>query len=356
MELDDFKKKELVAISIFIGLIIFFLFDFEWVIPLDSPVNIGTTPVTSIPILPVLMSFFLLIPLYWWAYHKPHDLEHFQTEELKSIMKVFLLIFTIIMVFRTIVLLRYGLPLEKTPMIFFIGLQILYVECYYLSDFGYHMDRIWRNIVFTFILLGIIGGLLIGILGGIVLILSFVGIIDLNVLLGVSISINWYVMASFPFQLICVAVSEELLFRGYFYTKLRATNLGYMKSILISSIFFGLFHVCWYISPFDPWFISDPEQMVFHVGYTFIFGICMCIIFERTKSLVAPLIIHGLGNSVGGAVSTHSILDIFGIPTIPLYAEIWLIGLAMTIIIPLFFVFVIFLLPRLTKWIGVEAE
>ncbi|MHA1377504.1 MAG: lysostaphin resistance A-like protein [Candidatus Helarchaeota archaeon] len=354
MEISSFRKKEILSIGIFIGLIVFFLFDFGWVIPLDKPVSIGTTSISSIPILPVLMSFILLIPLYFWAYHSPHkNLQHYLAEELKSIIKVFLLIFTVIMIFRTIVLLRYGLPLEKTPMIFFIGIQILYVECYYMSDFGFHMDKIWRQIFFTFLLLGIIGVLFICIEGPIILGLSLVGILDLNSLLNMSISINWYVIASFPFQLICVGVSEELLFRGYFYTKLRSTNIGYIKSILVSSVFFGLFHVCWYISPYDPWFISDAYQMVFHVTYTFIFGICMCIIFERTKSLVAPIIIHGLSNSVGGAVATHTLFDL---PIMSLYAEIWLIGLTMIFIIPLFFIFVIYLLPRITKFVGVESK
>ena len=104
--------------------------------------------------------------------------------------------------------------------------------------------------------------------------------------------------------------------------------------------------------------------MVSHVGFTFIFGICMCIIYERTRSLVTPLIIHGLANSVGSSISTpylfeFSLGDItFGIPIggITPGAEVWLIGLAAIAIIPMFFIFVIWILPRLTKWVGVEAN
>ncbi|NVM01254.1 MAG: CPBP family intramembrane metalloprotease [Candidatus Helarchaeota archaeon] len=354
------------VIIIFISLIIFFLFDFGWIIPPNPLVSIGTTPVNSIPILPVLNSFILLIFLYFWVYHIPHEeLKNYENEELKSIIKVFLLIFSIIMFFRTAVLLRYGLPYEKTPMIFFIGLQIIFVECYYLSNFGFHRDKIWKNIAFTFILLFIVGILFVGIIGIIVLGLSLIGMIDLNLLFGTPVSINLYGLASFPFQLICVGVSEELLFRGYFYTKLRSTNLGYIRSILVSSIFFGLFHVCWYISPQSPWFISDFEQMVYHVGFTFIFGVMMCIIFERTRSLVAPLIIHGLGNSLGSSISISNLFEFsfggitFGgisIGGLTPSAEIWLIILAASAIIPMFFIFVIWILPRITKWIGVETN
>lgn len=350
MKFDSFWKKEILVIGIFISLIVLFYNDFDLVIPLDTEVNIGTTPVKSIPILPLIFSFILLLPLYWWAYHRPHEgLKHYQKEDLKSIFKVFLLIYGIIMIFRTIILLKYGLPLEKTPMIFFIGLQIIFIEKYFLSDFGFHSNKLWKNIAFTFVLLFVIGFLLIAILGTIILGLSLTGILNLNTLFESSININLYVIASFPFQLICVAVSEELLFRGYFYTKLRSTNIGYVRSILISSIFFGLFHVCWYISPSSPWFISDINQMTFHVGYTFIFGVCMCIIYERTKSLIAPLIIHGLGNSFGGSITTSSL---FGMP---IYTEIWLIGFAVVVLIPMFFIFVIWILPCLTKWTGVEA-
>ncbi|MFX1449792.1 MAG: lysostaphin resistance A-like protein [Promethearchaeota archaeon] len=366
MELDSFRKKEIFVIGIFISLIILFLFDFGWFIPLDGSISVGATPITGIPILPTLLSFILLIPLYFWVYHRPHEgLKSYQSEDIKSIMKVFLLIFSIIMVFRTIILLRYGLPYEKTPMIFFIGLQIIFVECYYLKNFGFHMNKIWKNILFTFILLLIVGILLVGIFGSIIFGLLLFGMIDLNLLFQTPISINWYGIASFPFQLICVGVSEELFFRGYLYTKLRSSNLSYIRSILLSSIFFGLFHICWYISPTSPWFISDFEQIFYHVGYTFIFGVMMCIIFERTRSLVAPLIIHGLANSLGSSISisnpfefsfggiTFGGLSFGGLTPI---AELWLIGLATVAIIPIFFIFIIWILPRITKWIGVEAN
>ncbi len=345
----SFWKDQLIIIGFFIGLWALFFIDYGWNFPLDEPVAVGATPISAIPIIPVLLSFILLIPLYWWVYKRPRTLEHYEKQDLKSIILIFLLIFLIIMVFRTLILFRYGLPLEKTPMIFFVVLQIIFVEGFYLSDFGFHSNKLWRNIIFTFILLFIIGFLLIVILGAIILGLSFTGILDLDQILGTSITLNWYGFASFPFQLICVGISEELLFRGYFYTKLRS-NLGYVRSILISSIFFGLFHVAWYIDPNSPLFISDWGQMAFHVGYTFVFGACMCIIFERTKSLVCPLIIHGLMNSLAASIGTATAIEL------SLEAQIWLYGLAAGIIIPMFFVFIIYILPRLIRWIGVEAE
>ena len=350
MQQKSFWRDQFIIIGFFIGVwALFYFCDFGWYYPLDEPIQLGVTPVSAIPILPVLLSFILLLPLYWWVYKRPRTLEHYEKQDLKSVILVFLLLFIIIMIFRTLILLKYGLPLEKTPIIFLIVLQIIFVEGYYLKDFGFHSQKLWRNTGFTFVLLLVFGILIIAVLGCIVLILGVAGVLNLSDLFSTPITVNWYGLASFPFQLLCVGIAEELLFRGYFYTKLRS-NLGYITSILISSVLFGLFHVAWYIDPNAPLFISDWGAMASHVGSTFVFGVCMCIIFERTKSLIAPLIIHGLFNSVGAAFASVAAIEL------TLEAQIWLFSLAAVTIVPLFVVFVIHILPRLTKWIGVEAE
>lgn len=352
MKSNIFWKDQLIIVGFFIGIwAIFYFCDFGWYYPLDGSVAIGTTPISAVPIIPILLSFILLLPLYWWVYKRPRELEHYQKQDLKSIILVFLLIFVLIMIFRTFILLKYGLPLEKTPMIYLVVLQIIFVEGFYLTDFGFHSKKFWRNVLFTFVLILIVVIIILAILVPIVLGLSFSGLIDLTDLTSTPISINWYGLASFPFQLLCVGISEELLFRGFFYTKLRS-NIGYVSSILISSVFFGLFHVAWYIDPTAPFFISDWSQMAYHVGYTFVFGVIMCIIYERTKSLICPIIIHGLLNTVGAAFASAA-----GVAeALSFEAQVWLIGLAGGLLIPTFFIFIKWILPRLTKWVGVEAE
>ncbi|HUX98814.1 MAG TPA: hypothetical protein VMV49_04625, partial [Candidatus Deferrimicrobium sp.] len=190
MKAGSFWKDQLFILGIFIGIwAIFYFGDFGWNFPLDEPVAIGTTPIYAVPILPVLLSFILLIPLYWWVYKRPRNLEHYEKQDLKSILLIFLLIFIYIMIFRTIILLKYGLPLEKTPMIFFVVLQIIFVEGFYLSDFGFHANKFWRQVAFTFVLLVVIGFLIIAILGAIILGLAFAGILDLEALIGTPISV-----------------------------------------------------------------------------------------------------------------------------------------------------------------------
>ncbi|MFX1298874.1 MAG: hypothetical protein ACFFD2_28945, partial [Promethearchaeota archaeon] len=190
MKQNSFWKDQILIIGFFIGIWAIFFIDYGWDFPLDQPVAVGTTPISAIPIIPVLLSFILLLPLYWWVYKRPRDIEHYEKQDLKSIILVFLLIFIIIMIFRTLILLRYGLPLEKTPMIFFVVLQIIFVEGFYLSDFGFHSERFWRNVAFTFVLLVIFGLLIIAILGAIIVSLAFAGMLNLNELLGTPISIN----------------------------------------------------------------------------------------------------------------------------------------------------------------------
>ncbi|NVM54968.1 MAG: CPBP family intramembrane metalloprotease [Candidatus Helarchaeota archaeon] len=350
MRINSFWRDQLVVVGVFIGIwAIFYFCDFGWNFPLDEPVPVGASLISAIPIIPVLLSFILLIPLYWWVYKHPRKLEHYEKQDLKSIILVFLLIFVLIMIFRTLILLKYGLPLEKTPMLFLIVLQIIFLEGFYLSDFGFHSNKFWRQVGFTFALLSIVGLLVIVVFSAAVFSLALSGILDLSDLTSTPLSINWYGLASFPFQLLCVGISEELIFRGYFYTKLRS-NLGYIKSILISSIIFGLFHMAWYIDPNSPWFISDWSQMASHVGSTFIFGVCMCIIYERTQSLICPILIHGLFNSVGTAFASVTAIEI------SFEAQMWLYGLVGGLLVPVFFISVIWILPRLTKWVGVEAE
>ena len=141
MKQNSFWKDQLIVIGFFIGIwAIFYFCDFGLYFPLDEPVAIGTTPIYAVPIIPVLLSFILLLPLYWWVYKRPRKLEHYEKQDLKSIFLIFLLLFILIMIFRTLILLKYGLPLEKTPMIFLVVLQIIFLEGFYLSDFGFHSD------------------------------------------------------------------------------------------------------------------------------------------------------------------------------------------------------------------------
>lgn len=324
----------------------------NWLIPFDEASKIVINPITDIPLKVVLVSFFLLLPLFWWTYFLPRkELNIYKSEELKFIFLNFILLFTIIIIFRTVILIRYDLPLEKIPMIYLIVIQIVFVEHYHPSDFGFHLNKFKNNITFSVFLLVSIGFLLIIIIGAIVFVLSIVGVLDLNELFQISFSFNWSsLLYSLPYQLFFVGLSEELFFRGYFYTKLRSTNLGLVKSIFISSIFFGLFHISWYVSPSPPYFISNLNQMLFHIGYTSVFGIFMCIIYERTRSLITPIIIHGFANSLGASIILSHFVEI------TTQSLIWFLGLITIFGIPTIYILIFWIIPKLTKWTNLENK
>jgi len=85
------------------------------------------------------------------------------------------------------------------------------------------------------------------------------------------IFLNYCILAHF---------AEEIYFRGFVYTILRK-NLNMLLSVIICSILFALSHI-------DPWLIVP----------IFIFSIVLTLLFEYSKSLVAPIIIHLMFNIV----------------------------------------------------------
>ncbi len=79
---------------------------------------------------------------------------------------------------------------------------------------------------------------------------------------------------------IIVPILEELLFRGIVYKRLR----GYMKTeiaIVVSALFFGLFHL-----------------NVVQGLYAFIIGLLLAYVYEKYKSIWAPILFHIAANSV----------------------------------------------------------
>ena len=75
-------------------------------------------------------------------------------------------------------------------------------------------------------------------------------------------------------------VFEELLFRGLFQTMLRSFNVGAWRSIFLTSIVFAALH---------------PAM---HFPALLVLSVCMGYSYEKSGSLLRPIIIHLLFNSV----------------------------------------------------------
>lgn len=76
-------------------------------------------------------------------------------------------------------------------------------------------------------------------------------------------------------SVILAPVVEELLFRGVLFNRLNE-KMSLILAMLISSLLFGLFH---------------------GFGVTqFVFGLCMCVVYLKTRNIMVPIIIHIMSN------------------------------------------------------------
>ncbi len=71
---------------------------------------------------------------------------------------------------------------------------------------------------------------------------------------------------------------EELFFRGLIYNRIKGYN-DYIMASFLSSILFGLYHM-------------NLVQGI----YGFVMGMLMCLVYERYKSILAPIFMHILAN------------------------------------------------------------
>ena len=88
---------------------------------------------------------------------------------------------------------------------------------------------------------------------------------------------DWVYMTAF------VGLAEEMLFRGLIQRDLAAL-FGWKWGLFLSSYLFGVMHLTW----------RSPMELVF----TFLAGLGLGYLYHKTQSLVAPVVLHGIGNTV----------------------------------------------------------
>jgi len=92
----------------------------------------------------------------------------------------------------------------------------------------------------------------------------------------------------FVLQFIVVAVSEEIFFRAFLIKKFNR-KLKPIYSVLISSIFFTLYHI--------PPFIVPITTIITYFGYYFILGLLLSITYlSFNYSLIQNILAHGMFN------------------------------------------------------------
>ena len=99
-----------------------------------------------------------------------------------------------------------------------------------------------------------------------------------------------YLMRDLVYMVVFVGLGEELLFRGLVQRDI--TNLlGWKWGLLIASLMFMIMHLTWR---------SIPE-----LGFTLFAGLVFGYLYYRTRSLTAPIIAHGVGNTILVAVMPY---------------------------------------------------
>lgn len=95
------------------------------------------------------------------------------------------------------------------------------------------------------------------------------------------------------FYLFVVALSEELIFRGYLFTKLD-NELPTQFAIIISGIMWGSMHAFIPIILNGYPFIKSLNIILSEFGGGILFGGIFILIYKKSKSLIVPIMIHAI--------------------------------------------------------------
>ncbi len=107
------------------------------------------------------------------------------------------------------------------------------------------------------------------------------------------------ILGTLGFQLFLSGPSEEIVFRALPITLL-IFAFGNSKSIkgnitlevLLSSVLFSFAHVNWSLNPF----VFDVD--LFRISYAFVLGTIQGVVYQRSKSILYPMIMHSVSNTL----------------------------------------------------------
>src|SRR5262249_43076873 len=91
----------------------------------------------------------------------------------------------------------------------------------------------------------------------------------------VSLDLGWWAL---PLALVAAPLFEEFIFRGLIFGGLRR-SFGLWPATLVSAAMFAIMHPAISMLP------------------VFVMGVCAALVYERTRSLLAPMLTHAVYNA-----------------------------------------------------------
>ena len=279
----------------------------------------------------IFFSIFLLIPILIWQENHPEKEKLSKQVDGRNKGTILFWIFTLFilaLLVRIPSALLFGMPYEKTPLIYLTIFTIIVIEKTDISAFGFKTQNMGKAIFHGLIFYAILGGLTL--LTNYLLVYVFTNQTSVQ-----SYAIPLFVLAM-PFHTLCVGVSEEGFFRGYVQTHLEKFY-GANRAILIQAALFGIWHFVWNLNPLDLWGMAQYIALAFFIGLPFGY------FYTKAGNLASVIIVHGLWNSVQlGIIANQAAFD--ALQSIPIATQILILLLPYAIsIIPaiLFIKFVV---------------
>ncbi|MGI6528400.1 MAG: CPBP family intramembrane glutamic endopeptidase [Clostridia bacterium] len=199
-----------------------------------------------------------------------------------AVISAFIAVFGLSM-FNQYLLMSFSLPIRMVLMIvtqwlMLIGPGVLmFVNKEKLTDIGFRKDKILVQIGIG-IILAIAMSLVLTVVP---ILLGFKDMVG-----SIKYTETWKFVYQFIYAITGVALAEEIVFRGYIFSKLLEIKNQRWFAIIVSSLLFGLFHI----------FNGNIVQVIM----TSFLGVLFCLFREKIKgcTLLSLIIAHGSYNAM----------------------------------------------------------
>jgi len=282
----------------------------------------------------IFFSIFLLIPILIWQENHPEKEKLSKQVDGRNKGAILFWIFTLFILalfVRIPSALLFGMPYEKTPLIFLTVFTIIVIEKTDVSAFGFKTQNIGKALFHGLIFYAILGGLTL--LTDYLLVYVFT-----KQTLVQSYAFPLFLLAM-PFHTFCVGVSEEGFFRGYVQTHLEKFYSA-KRAIFIQAVLFGIWHFVWNLNPFNPWGMAQ------YIAISFLVGLPFGYFYSKARNLASVIIVHGLWNSVQlGIIANQAAFD--ALQSIPMPTQILMLLLPYAISVTAAILFVKFVVKEI---------